>query len=359
VRPRSTRRVVAGAQATLVMDLELGNPPEGGVPSAPLPAVTGAAVVVRGQRTPVPVAAGARAGLSLLREVAVPVGEEAALELQRASGETLSQALYPIGLIPQVRSATPADAVANEGGWPGVVKAVKGKPDLPAPPRAVQEVRGYDLRLATGYASVRRGRPAAEEDSPVAEALNQALREGPDAWAGLFGSGPPITTGWSFTATDLTTGARVPVVVGAAARPQDVRVEIPASPLPGETMSVVFPSQPPGHLFEVVATAKSRDVFGARGEVQHRLWNYVLTGAVPEALEESLLPTVSSQAGRAAGEWTAMAARPAGPDPASASEIANRRARILRARLRHATADRQVTVEELTALLRFADRLRP
>ena len=357
VRPHSTRRVVTGTQAKLVMDLEVGTLLEGAAP-ARLPAVTRAALVVRGRRTPVAIAAGARPGVSLLREVEVPITEEAVLELQLDSGETVRHTLPPLGLVPRVATATPADAVANEGGWPGLVKAAKGNADLPAPPRAVREVRRYDLRLTTGYAPLRHGRPAAEEDSAVSERLNETLREGDDAWPALFGSGPPITTGWSFTATDLTTGARVPVVVGVAAGPSEVRVEIPTSPLPGETVSITFPSQPAGHLFEVVATAKSRDVFGARGDMQQRVWSYVLTGAVPESLVESLLPTLSSQAGRPAGEWAAMAARPLGPDPASAQETENRQARILRGRLLQAAADRQVTVEELDALLRFADRLR-
>jgi hypothetical protein len=291
--------------------------------------------------------------------VAVPITEEAVLELQLASGETIRHTLSPLGLVPRVATAAPADAVANQGGWPAVVAAAKGNAGLPAPPRAVQEVRRYDLRLATGYAPLRHGRPAAEEGSPVSERLNEALREGESAWPALFGPGPPITTGWSFIATDLTTGARVPVVVGAAARPEEVRVEIPAGLLPGERIAVTFPTQPAGHLFEVVATAKSRDVFGARGEAQHRLWSFVLAGAVPESLVESLLPTLSSQAGRAASEWTAMAAKPPGANPASAEESENRRARILRGRLLQAAADRQVTVEELAALLRFAERLRP
>jgi hypothetical protein len=357
VRPRSARRVVTGTQAKLVMDLEVGALPEG-APPAQLPAVTRATVVVRGQRTPVAIGAGARPGLSLLREVTVPITEEAVLELQLDSGETVRHTLPPLGLVPRVATATPADAAANESGWPGLVKAVKGKADLPAPPRALQEVRRYDLRLTTGYAPLRHGRPAAEEDSAVSERLNETLREGEDAWPVLFGSGPPITTGWSFTATDLTTGARVSVVVGAGAGPRDVRVEIPTSPLPGEKVSVTFPNQPAGHLFEVVATAKSHDVFGASGDMQQRLWSYVLAGAVPESLVESLLPTLSSQAGRPAGEWTALAARPVGPDPSSAQETESRQARILRGRLLQAAADRQVTVEELDALLRFAERLR-
>jgi hypothetical protein len=357
VRPRSTRRVIGGAQGKLVMDLEVGALLEG-APPMPLPAVRDAAVVVRGQRTAVAVVAGAQPGIALLREVAVPITEEAVLELQLDSGETVRHNLPGLGLAPQVATATPADAVAGEAGWAGLLKAAGGKPDLPPPSRAVQEVRRYDVRLSTGYAPMRDKRPAAEEGSPVSERLNEALREGQDAWPALFGSGAPITTAWSFTATNLTTGARVPVVVGAAASATDVRVEIPSAALPGERISVVFPSRPAGHLFEVVATARSRDVFGARGEVQQRFWSYVLTGAVPESLVESLQPTLSAQAGLSNGEWTAMATRPAGPNPAAADETGNRRARILHGRLMQAAADRQVTVEELRALLRFAERLR-
>ena len=356
VRPGSTRRVVDGTQGRLLMDLEVGAVLAGAAPM-PLPAVREAAITVRGRRAAVSVTAGAQPGRVLLREVPVPIDEDGVLELQLDSGETVRHTLPGLGLAPQL-AAVPAEAVAREAGWAGLVKAAKGRPDLPLPPRAVQEVRRYEVRLATGYAPRRHGRVAAEEDSPVSERLNEALREGADAWIALFGPGPPISTAWSFSASDLTTGAPVRVTVGAAAGPGEVRVEIPAAALPGERIDVVFPSQPAGHLFEVVATAKSRDVFGARAELQQRFWSYVLTSAVPASLVESLQPTLAAQSGRSTGEWTGLTTRPLGPNPADASETENRRARILRARLEQAAADRQVTVEELEALFRFAERLR-
>lgn len=354
---RSLHRATALGRPSLVMDLEVG-PPAGVAQAGRNPAVTRATLVVRNQRWPIRVGGRGPEGGTLLLDVPVPIRDEAVLEVQFESGETLRNPLPRIALAPAVAAATPAETAASAAAWQVMLKAAGGRPDLPAPFTPLLEVRRWDLQLSTGYAAVRNGQVSAEEGTPAVEQLNDALRRGGDESLALFGVQTPVKTVWSFTAINRTTGVRVPVVVGAPARPNEVRVEIPASTVPGEKVTIWFPTQPQGHLYEVVATAKSLDVFGTRGEMQHRVWNYAVAGRTVDSLAQALFVPLATQAGRQASELLMMTALPRGAEVGDPGEAERRQARVLWLRALHAAADRQITVDELGVLIGLADRIR-
>jgi hypothetical protein len=171
----------------------------------------------------------------------------------------------------------------------------------------------------------------------------------------LFGRARPVKTDWAFTATNLTSGARVPVVVGGRLDPRSVHVDLlPPTPL-GEKIRITFPTQPSGAVYEVIATAKSREVFGASGQAQHSLSNRIVSGRDQEALAQAILTPLASKAGLSAAEVKAITRM---ADASDTGDARLRRARMLPPRGMKAAEDGHVDVADLRALLTLAARVR-
>jgi hypothetical protein len=351
---RSLRRVVAVDRPPLVIDVEVGTPPDAPV-TGERPAIKDATAVLDGRRHRIELAGVGPAGGVQLRQVPIAVQKGGTLELLLASGTTVRYPLPRIGLAATVVAATPGRTRPGPRVWSTMLAAAGERADLPAPPAQVLDVSEWEIELAPEYSSIRNERVAPEEDSPVVSELNETMRRGGDAAMVLFGTARPVRTDWSFAATNLTTGARVPVVVGGLRQPASVHVQIlPATTL-GEKVRIAFPSQPQEHVYQVVATAKSRDVFGAAGQTQHVVSNRIVAGKDQEMLAQALLTPLAPKAGLSAAEVKAISRT---ADTVDSADARLRRARMLPLRGMKAAEDGHVDVSDLKALLGLAARIR-
>jgi hypothetical protein len=85
--------------------------------------------------------------------------------------------------------------------------------------------------------------------------------------ASLFGSEQPFQVQWIFSATNIATGATVPVRVGGNSE-SEVNITMPPSAIPNSRLMARFPAEPAGQLYELIATATMNDSFGMSGSVQ-------------------------------------------------------------------------------------------
>lgn len=165
-----------------------------------------------------------RTGAVLLRNVPLTKGR---LEVTTASGKTSSLEVEALAPDPRIRSTEAGDAI--------------------------------DLELATRYARFD-DEGLTDRRSPFAAFVNEALRKrDPAALMTIFHSTQPLTTVWQIDATDVATGAAVPIDVSIA-----------RGAFGAETAHVRFPAERRGAV-EVRAQATVTDATGQSGSVTHRV----------------------------------------------------------------------------------------
>jgi hypothetical protein len=345
--PSTLRSQRAGQEQRLVADLELVARP-GRKARAGDRDITG----VRVTGTAVPARRALRRG-STARSVRVslPVTSRAAVRLTTRSGKTAvldAEGLAPVLLdardVPTTSAGAPAD--------PATVAAALGVPGGSVPGASI--VRNWDVSVAAMYAPVRHGAPSPEDDSPLSEALNEALRERGDRARTLFGTTEPLKVRWSFTARDAVSGQTVPVRVNRAAAASEI--EVRTDP-PTRRLRVRFPGT--GAVYRLTATARTRDAFGARAATRHQMTNVVLTGADQPSLASSVLASVARLAGVASnlfGESPLAGVPPFDPSP---SDVAATLPRWVGLLAYQAAEDRRVDLAEFAQVLRAARRVRP
>ena len=78
----------------------------------------------------------------------------------------------------------------------------------------------------------------------------------------IFGSTRPISARWKFEATNLTTGAFVPVKVGQSRGPDEISIKLmPTDLVPEGSIRMLFPSGREGATLELRATVEMMDTF--------------------------------------------------------------------------------------------------
>ena len=124
-----------------------------------------------------------------------------------------------------------------------------------------------ELELFPGYAPVRAGHVVPGDDAPTSEVLNELIQEGPsDKLRELFGTAQPMRITWSFSATNVLTGTRVPVSVGTGTSGAEIKVTFVSAPFEKSKLQITFPDQPERAIYEVVATATVKDSFENSGQ---------------------------------------------------------------------------------------------
>jgi hypothetical protein len=341
--PVAVRRAIVEGRPALTMDVEVS----GGGPLA--------SATLRAGDARVPLGVGGRGagGGELVRDVPVPLAEGAVLEWRAEDGSTREAALSGVALAPRIADARPSldRETPAASAWAAVARAA-GLPVTGAAPSGLAAVARWDFRLDTEYGTRRRGRVTEDDQSLVLEALGDALERRGAAALTLFGTETPLETAWSFAATELASGSAVPVAVGRAARPDEIAVEIAA----GDSVRIRFPSSRPGAVYEIAATARTRDVNGVTGERVHVFWSVLLSDASPDVLAAYVFESLAGETKRSRETLRSLAADRPGV-AGTAAETARRRARVLEQRTRLYTLDGSITVDELRTLARMARRL--
>lgn len=346
--PVAVRRSVVDGRPALTMDMEVS-----------ARGLSAAALRVEDRRLSVAVGGAGPRGGELVRDVPVPLRDGAVLEWQSESGAVREAPLTAIALDPRVGEVRPTfdrgtDVAAAT--WAAVAKAAGRQAAGSPPPPALVAVTRWDLRLDTEYGARRRGRVTEDDQSIVLEELNEALEQRGASALALFGTEAPVATEWSFEARDLATGASVPVAVGRAADAHEIAVEVASSRLPHDSLRVRFPSLRAGAVYEVAATAHTRDSLGVTGERQHRFWSVAIADESREGLAASVFQGLAGEASRSPEALRALAAEAPGVT-GTADETVRRRARVLEQRTRQYALDGWITVDELEVLGRMARRL--
>jgi hypothetical protein len=207
------------------------------------------------------------------------------------------------------------------------------------------------------YALFKDGQAYLEDDSVVAEELNEIISRG-DALRlkEFFGSDRPFSMEWSFEAKNLTTGGKVPVNTAGNAASTEVQVQILRDESLAEGLKIAFPKEPENALFELIVTAKMKDTFGNTSQVQHTLWSHALSDQDKNELVETIIPTVAALAGvspddlLAAEHLDLQAEESRRTPPDSKYTIAT----MLHLIAIQAAEDRRISVSELVSLIRGA-----
>jgi hypothetical protein len=289
----------------------------------------------------------------------ISLTEEATLEID-AGGEKVTVPVPTLALAPQVMSAAPERLTKAVGAWKAMAKVAAGKViDAPSPGE-VNRSRRWRIEVAPAYAPLRAGSASIEDDSPFAEALNDIIRGGnKQRLSELFGTARPFRTTWSFRATNLTSGKKVPVQRGEKASAADVRVDIKQGESLNAEIDVTFPEQPANAIYELVATAKIRDSFDIEGTVTHRVSSHVITHPDARELASSAVRTAASLAEDSPDDLEAESDL-GGPnidhqdDNPRVPDLRTSRATMVRLLAIDASRDQRITVDELRRLVRGA-----
>ncbi len=297
-------------------------------------------------------------GSGLVRNLPIPMAATGQLILQTQSGESLGLNIPPLTLALLVSEESVERSTPDADAWTALSAAAGGDEVESTPPGAVLGSAVWEVELAPLYATARFGRPSLEDESPIAEALNDELHTADtDRVVELFGSARPIESQWTYVATDVVSGDTLPVAVNEPAGPGAVQVNEVAVGTAGSGIQVTFPEQPGGRVIRLVASAAASDVFGLEGSTSHTVWSHFWAISDEEADAEVLMPVIAELASvsgeqllRASTLQDPSARRRAAPDQQA------RMARILRATLIDAIEDNRITVDELAVLIDFARR---
>jgi hypothetical protein len=223
------------------------------------------------------------------------------------------------------------------------------------PPAKVVKIDEWKVEAIPSYAPSREGRLEREGDSVFSAEINEVLiRKDNKRLNQLFGQKQPFKVEWTFNATNLITGAAVPVEVGKGTASDKVILEKVINSLGNTDVKVNFPNQDAHAVFEIVASANMTDSNGNTGTVQRRFSSHYIA-LTPETSDDELLSLIASVTGMPA-EPLLNASKIDGLDENETSPraITSRRARMLRLLVMRAAADQVITLDELRDLIKSA-----
>ena len=222
------------------------------------------------------------------------------------------------------------------------------------------EVGEWQIKTQPLYAGIKDGRISPDDETYWSEELNRALETRDVAsMRRILGSTRPISARWKFEATNLTTGAFVPVKVGQSRGPGEISTKLmPTDLVPEGSIRMLFPSGREGATLELRATVEMMDTFGTKGQATATIWYLVVAvDNTPASIHKSLL-TASQLADVADRDLVGLSQIDRLRQGPTAVDAVHDRARVVRAFAPSAASDNRVSVGELRALVRAAERLR-
>ncbi|MCI0426808.1 MAG: hypothetical protein L0Z46_02170 [Nitrospiraceae bacterium] len=355
----SLRRDVSGGRPQLLVDIEVRMESNSDLRSPELTVSEAYLLAKDGRRKRLEFFQGPQVRRVRVQNVPMASVEATHIEFKMQSGDRRLLALPEISLAPAIALERLQHSTTDTSAWNGMVKAAGGQviPSMPTP--QLLKVSQWELEVTPGYAPVRMGTISREDDSPIAEKLNEVLRRGgAEQLEQLFGSSQPFAVEWSFVATNLTTGANVPVKVDQTAEETEIRVELLSGKVPKGRIKIWFPEQPANHIYELTATERMTDAFGGTGDIQHRLWSHVFTNETADGLVEVALSVVAAEAGMPANELKEASSLEVQPDDRRPRDARFRQARMVRLLARRTAQDMHINVGELRSLIRTAKLLK-
>jgi hypothetical protein len=280
--------------------------------------------------------------------VSLRVASSAQIRLKVRSGKTA--VLDSEGLAPVLLDGRDAPTSPPSLADPAAVAAALGVPEGTVP--GAFTARRWNVSVDSMYAPVRDGAPSPEDDSPLAETLNEAIEQGGRRARALFGTTQPLKVRWTLTARDALSGRSVPVRVNRRAAASEIGVRTGART---GRLRVTFPDT--GALYRLTATATARDPFGDLASTRFEMTNVLLSGTDQSSLASSVLQTVARLARVSSGFLTLPSPIAGAPalDPRPSDAAAARMTGVGQLAYQ-AAEDRRVSLDELAEILGAARR---
>lgn len=217
----------------------------------------------------------------------------------------------------------------------------------------------WQIDLTPIYAPLRDGIPSLEDESPIAEQLNETIRQNDGArLQQVFGSAQPFTIQWAYSARNLITGQPVAVKTDGAVTANDIRVEKTAGPFEGGALRVSFPAQPTPGLYEMETTVTIKDTLGNTGRFTATIWSHFLVGVPPDQMAAPLLRLLSTSTGIPLPELAELGSPKDAPIPVSSLRSPHtRQIQTLWTFVEQAVEDQAVSLEEFRELLGLAKQV--
>lgn len=289
------------------------------------------------------------------REVLVhdlPLVSGARLTITTASGLKLRMATPSLAPLPNIQSSITRSVVDNDAGrfLSAAVGGVRGA-SLP-PGKQLSALQEVQLKLNPRYAAYKRSGSLTDVPSTFSRGLNQVIAENQEQkLQQLFKSSRPFTVAWTFEAVNLVTGNPHPVSSdNQPAAAGGVQVEVSSGAVANDTLKVKFPSPATDGIIELRAKATVTDTTGKTTTVERRAWSHGFQSTGNNINDwAQLIQTLAGVNDTSALLPPALRKPPVFnlvPDPKV------RRAHILNSYLRETVRDKQITIEELTRLVR-------
>jgi len=338
--PSSIRRVTLRGQPQLVANAEVAAQPIGKARRGDRAISTGR--VTSGPAARRPTLRPARAGRAL--RATLPVMSRTRLSIRTRSGQSATAELPAVGAV--VGFNNPEPETPSTPTDPSAAAAAAG-----APGKTLSGARVADRWKATvtpGYAGVRDGVAAIDEDTPIGEKLTEILTDDAKRRRSLFRSARPMPARWSFRAINAVTGQAIPVGVDRPAGPGEIAIRRSRGAGASSVINVTFPST---GIYRLTATARIRDPFGNTAKATQLLSNLVLSGSNRAEIATGVLTSLEELAGLTPGQLVAASAHVLNPSLASTDRAA-RTAGAVRMLANDAAEDQRINLDELDVLLR-------
>ncbi|MSP59993.1 MAG: hypothetical protein EXR72_06565 [Myxococcales bacterium] len=214
-------------------------------------------------------------------------GAALTVEVRTASGRVLRAHAADIVLGGRIEGR-PLTVEAAPSAWDEFIVAAALPPEGTPPPEGFVRAGVWTASAVPRYAVVREGEPSPEDDAPVAEELNEAVRVPGDArLLQIFGTPRPFAVAWTFTASSLSREAVIPVVEGQSAPGAVSVLASDVGAVARGTLEVHFP--PGDDVIQLIARATVTDSLGTVAhQVERRFTSHVLTGSADNLVDRAL-----------------------------------------------------------------------
>jgi hypothetical protein len=291
------------------------------------------------------------------RILEAPILEPGHLAIHAESGPSFRLSIPRIAQVPLVRSSRPHSGRSSTAADSALIAALGNSAATTALGKA-RSAASWVVSIEPRYAPIVDSTPHPEDEGPLVEVLNNAIRgrenPGKQGLRELFGKTQPFVVRWGVTVTNNVTGQRMDLRVDDKLR-SNIRAMTQKSLHGNSELRILFP-QSRDTVFRVDAVATVSDSYGMLGSVRHRLWSHYLGVTPSDSTEQAVARLAAGLAGISADSLLSMAFASADKDAHSGDSIGSmeRRLRLaaaFRSGIRRVVRDGIVTIGELQGLV--------
>jgi hypothetical protein len=296
-------------------------------------------------------------GMAQVKNVPVNFGkQETKMNIIMQSGDVTTLYIPPIDLSPRITELA-GDVVATPSVWQNFKNLSRSENIGELQNAEAVMVKEWLVESYPNYAVLRGGKISLEDDSPIAEKLNEIVyRNEIDRISELWGTAKPFAVKWKFEALNTANQQAVPVVINKK-DDNAVSIYLNHGMMEDSRIRIHFPEKLKKDIIKLVATAQMTDALHNISSTQHTVWSHVITAESESVLVENLLMALAPETRMTVRDLLAISQLDIA-DNFQTRQPRLRRARMLRLMLMRFSADLRVTNEELRKLIVLARRVK-